>query len=94
MALNPQVTDQGTKVKMTWTPDPSCQGYRFYVDGVAVSRTFKPDASSTTFQKKAGEHFYGIQKMDVVDALESVQYPPHVDPTNVARSAPSGAITA
>jgi hypothetical protein len=88
MALNPQVTDQGTKVKMTWTPDLACQGYRFYVDGVAVSRTFKPDAAQTTFDKKPGSHVYGIQKMDVVPPMEAVEFPPPALPSNVARSAP------
>lgn len=75
MALNPKITEQGAKLKMTWTPDPSCQGYRLYVDGSAVSRTFKPDAFETTFDKLPGSHQYGVQKMNVVDQLEQVQYP-------------------
>jgi hypothetical protein len=75
MGLNPQITDQGTKLKMTWTPDLSGQGYRFYVDGQAVSRTFKAEAASTTFNKEAGSHRYGIQVMDVIPPLEEVVYP-------------------
>lgn len=80
MSLNPKVTDQGNKVRLDWTPDLTGQGYRFYIDGVAVSRTFKPDASSTTFGKPdAGSHRYGVRKMDVVDALEEATWPV-VDP--------------
>jgi Polysaccharide lyase len=83
MALNPRITDQGNKLKMTWTPDLSGQGYRFYVDGVAVSRTFKADASSTEFEKKQGSHKYGIQKMDVVPPLEEIVFPtPDPGPIN------------
>lgn len=94
MGLNPKVTDQGAKVKMTWTPDLTCQGYRFYVDGVAVSRTFKPEAAQTTFEKKDGTHSYGIQMMDVVPPLEEVQFPaPPPLPGNVAESAPTGKVT-
>ena len=81
MALNPQIQDQGTTVKLTWTPDLTGQGYRLYVDGVAVSRTFKPDAASTTFAKPSqGQHSYGVQKMDVVDTLEEVEFPADPDP--------------
>jgi hypothetical protein len=76
MALNPKITDQGDKVKLEWTPDLTGQGYRLYVDGVAVSRTFKSDAKSTTFAKPdTASHRYGVQKMDVVDALEEVAWP-------------------
>lgn len=76
MGLNPQVTDLGSKVRLDWTPDLSGQGYRLYIDGVAVSRTFKPEAKSTTFTKPdANPHRYGVQKMDVVDALEEVEWP-------------------
>lgn len=80
MALNPQIRDLGSKVELSWTPDPTCQGYRFYVDGVAVSRTFKPDANKTTFNKLSGTHEYGVQKMNVVEALEEVLYPPVAPP--------------
>lgn len=76
MSLDPKVTDQGNKVRLDWTPDLSCQGYRLYIDGVAVSRTFKPDARSTTFAKpSSGPHRYGVRKMDVVDVLEEATFP-------------------
>lgn len=76
MSLNPRVTDQGNKVRLDWTPDLTGQGYRLYIDGVAVSRTFRPEASSTTFAKpSAGSHRYGVRKMDVVGALEEATWP-------------------
>ncbi len=76
MGLDPQITDLGSKVRLDWTPDLSGQGYRLYVDGVAVSRTFRPTAKTTEFSKPDAEpHRYGVQKMDVVDALEEVTWP-------------------
>lgn len=81
MGLDPTITDLGSKVRLDWTPDVTGQGYRFYVDGVAVSRTFKPAAKSTEFQKPdSGTHSYGVQKMDVVDALEEVSWPASTEP--------------
>lgn len=76
MSLNPRVTDQGNKVRLDWTPDPTGQGYQLYIDGVAVSRTFKSTASSTTFAKPdSGPHRYGVRKMDVVGVLEESAWP-------------------
>ena len=81
MSLNPQIQDLGAKVKLTWTPDLTGEGYAFTVDGVRVSRTFKSDASSTTFQKPdSGTHRYGVQKMDAVDPLEEASWPAAPDP--------------
>jgi hypothetical protein len=81
VSLNPKLTPKGEDLLMEWTPDLSGQGYRFYVDGKAVARTFKPATSETTFHKAdANQHSYGIQKMDVVAPLESVIYPTPTDP--------------
>jgi hypothetical protein len=82
MALNPRITDLGRDVRMDWTPDAKAQGYRLYVDGQAVSRTFKPSDSSTTFRKPdGGPHRYGLRLMDEVGPLEEVTFPqPTPDP--------------
>lgn len=83
MGLNPQVTDLGSKVRLDWTPDVTGQGYRLYIDGLAVSRTFQPGAKSTTFTKPdSAPHRYGVQKMDVVDALEEVEWPAPSEPSD------------
>ena len=88
-SLNPQVVDLGAKVKLTWTPDLSGEGYAFYVDGSRVSRTFKADASSTTFNKPdSGTHRYGVQKMDTVDALEEASWPAAPVPAGLLRDEP------
>lgn len=75
--LNPRITSETDRfVTLSWTPDTSGQGYRLYVDGQPVARTFKPDASSTRFEKPdTGTHRYGVQKMDVVDTLKEVSHP-------------------
>lgn len=85
MALNPQITDLGKDVRMDWTPDLSGQGYRLYVDGIAVSRTFKPGASSTTFDKPDdGEHRYGIRLLAEVGPLEETVWPePEPEPSDL-----------
>ena len=76
MSLNPRVTDLGQDVRLDWTPDLKGQGYRLYVDGFAVSRTFKPDAHTTTFRKPdAQPHRYGLRVMAEVGALEEVTFP-------------------
>jgi hypothetical protein len=83
VSLDPRVTDLGADVRLDWTPDLKGQGYRLYVDGFAVSRTFKPDASSTTFRKPDDEpHRYGLRVMSEVGALEEVTFPlPEPEPT-------------
>lgn len=76
MSLDPRITDLGNKVRLDWTPDLTGQGYRLYIDGLAVSRTFKPEANTTTFQKPDSQpHRYGVQKMDVIGPLEEALWP-------------------
>lgn len=74
--LSPRVTDLGQDVRLDWTPDPTGQGYRFYVDGHAVSRSFNPAQSSITFRKPdGGTHSYGLRLMAEVGALEAASFP-------------------
>lgn len=83
MALNPKVTKLASgKIRLTWTPDFSGQGYRLYRDGIAVSRTFKPDAASSDFSAETDgqQHRYGVVMMDEVGSVENVEYPPDPEP--------------
>jgi hypothetical protein len=75
--LNPQVKKlSGGKIEMTWTPDLSCFGYRFYRDGVAVAKGTKPEQAVTTFAAETDgqTHRYGIARA-LESAAESVNFP-------------------
>lgn len=83
MSLDPQTSKLSDgKIKMTWTPDPSCFGYRFYRDGVPVSKGTKPEQRETTFARETDgkQHVYGIAKA-VEWAVETSKYPADVPPT-------------
>lgn len=63
MALNPKVTpNRDGSIHMTWTPDLSAFGYRFYRDAVKVSKSSDPSQQSTNFAKETDgkKHSYGI----------------------------------
>jgi len=79
--LNPKITPAGAgKVKMTWTPDPSVFGYRFYVNDHPVSKSVKPGQASTTFAWDGQPTAFGIAAAYEKPA-ETVLYPaPPVTP--------------
>lgn len=64
-ALDPKVAKKPSgEIVMTWTPDPTCFGYRFYRDGVPVSKSTKAAQASTTFAAETDGlvHVYGIAR--------------------------------
>ena len=74
--LSPRVTDLGSEVRLDWTPDLTGQGYRFYIDGHAVSRTFNAAQSSAKFRKPDDlPHDYGLRLMAEVGSLEAARFP-------------------
>jgi hypothetical protein len=73
--LNPEITPAGPgKVRMTWTPDPACFGYRFYVNDHPVSKSTKPSQTTTTFAHDGQPTAYGIAAAHEKPA-ETVLYP-------------------
>jgi hypothetical protein len=80
-ALNPKVSKKadGT-ILMNWNPDTSCFGYRFYRDGIAVSKSTKPTQATTTFKAETDgrQHSYGLARA-TEQTPEEVEFP--ADPT-------------
>lgn len=73
--LNPKIQPAGAgKVRMTWTPDPSAFGYRFYVNDHPVSKSSRPGQSSTTFSFDGQPTAYGISA-SYEHPAETVIYP-------------------
>lgn len=80
MALNPHAEKLSNgKIRMTWTPDLSAatQGYRFFKDGIAVSRTFDKSVDHIDFSDPGDDlvHDYGIKIMAETGTMESAKYP-------------------
>jgi len=77
MSLNPQASKQTNgMIRLTWTPDLTVFGYRFYRDGVAVAKGTRPEQASTTFKAETDgkSHWYGIARA-LEQVSESVQFP-------------------
>lgn len=81
MSLNPTARKLANgNIELSWTPDPSCFGYRFYRDNVAVAKSTRPTQYLTTFAAETDgkSHSYGIAKA-VETVTEFVVFPP-IDP--------------
>lgn len=70
-----QTSEDATTVTLTWDKQ-SVDGYRFYLDGVPVSRTFDPNRTSVRFQKGAR---YEIAPLTITEGARST-FPPPVTP--------------
>lgn len=85
MAFNPHTEKLSNgKIRLWFTPDLSGQGYRFYRDGTAVTRTFDKNIDHMDFTPPdTNPHDYGVQLMTTVGPIESSKYPapaPNPDP--------------
>jgi len=77
MSLNPQASKQTNgMIRLTWTPDLTVFGYRFYRDGVAVAKGTRPEQASTTFKAETDgkSHWYGVARA-LAQVSESVGFP-------------------
>jgi hypothetical protein len=77
MSLNPQARLRTSGlVELTWTPDLTCFGYRFYRDGIPVAKSTKPGQKMTTFAAETDgqSHFYGVARA-LEQIMESVLFP-------------------
>jgi len=86
MSLNPQASKQTNgMIRLTWTPDLTVFGYRFYRDGVAVAKGTRPEQASTTFKAETDgkSHWYGIGRA-LEQATESVEFPEVTPPPPAA----------
>jgi hypothetical protein len=66
-----KVSETSSTVTLGWDRQPG-DGYRFYRDGLAVSRTFDPSRVSVRFSKGAG---YRVEVLHVSAGISGV-YPP------------------
>jgi len=84
------VSQTATTVTLGWDAQSGADGYRFYADGKAVSRTFDPSRTSVKFAKGAVQ--YRVEVLHV-SAGDVGTYPAPVQPPPTGASvflAPSG----
>jgi hypothetical protein len=75
--MNPQAKKLPSgKVQLSWSPDASCFGYRFYRDGIPVSKGSNPSQASVTFAAETDgkPHSYGVARA-LEQPAESVVFP-------------------
>lgn len=79
MPLNPKTAPLPSgKIEMTWTPDPTVFGYRFYRDGTPVSKGSNALQDKITFgaETDGKSHAYGIGSSLMPTSREDSIYPP------------------
>lgn len=64
------VAETSSTITLGWSPPAGAAGYRFVVDGRAVSRTFDPSRSSVRFGKGASSYRVEVLELDVIAAGE------------------------
>lgn len=76
-SLSPQARKLPSgKIELSWTPDTTCFGYRFYRDGVAVSKSTNSSQGKTNFAEETDgkSHRYGVARA-LEQISESVEFP-------------------
>lgn len=81
-----KVSETATTITLGWDAQPGADGYRFYKDGVAVSRTFDPSRTTVKFSKDA--QTYGVTVLRVSEG-DAGTYPPPAVPTGCAVTTPN-----
>jgi hypothetical protein len=73
-------SETGTKITFTYDkPQGAVEGYRYYADGTAVSRTFNPNDLEVTFGKVASGK-YSVEALGF-DFIARAEYPEAPPPT-------------
>lgn len=72
-----KVSETATTITLGWDAQPGADGYRFYADGVAVSRTFDPARVTVKYAK--GPAVFKVEVLHVA-AGNTGSYPPPVTP--------------
>ena len=76
-ALNPQARKLATgTIELTWTPDPTCFGYRFYRDRIPVAKSTRATQPRTTFAPETDgqPHTYSVARA-TEEPMESTVFP-------------------
>ncbi len=76
-----KLAENASSITLGWDAQPGADGYRFYRDGTAVSRTFDPSRTSVKFAK--GES-YKIEVLILSAGASGVYPPPPPPPTTTA----------
>lgn len=84
-----KVSETATTVTLGWDAQPGADGYRFYADGVAVSRTFDPSRTTVRFGKQFAT--YKVAALQVTETGTVGVYPAPVEPPTPPATTITGA---